>query len=401
MSKKRVMKNRISALLLALALVVTAFVPVTTSDVYAAKNKTSSAPAVTEISGYPTSINKKYSSSVKIKTTIRPANGGRKVKLQRYSTKTGKWTTISSVRTASADSAEVTFSIPKKQRKKTTSVWRIKVSKTNSAAAARSSNITLTTRNIKSYSMSARSACIYRIDENGKGTLIYTKKPNTIRAQASTTKLMTAILLIESGLLDSTTKISSHAAATPWGSGRLAKGDIYNTRDLLFAMLLPSSNDAATAVAERVGGSESDFVMMMNDKAASMGLKNTHFRNPHGLDADGHYTTATELAKLTAYAYTFPEIRQCWATKYKTICSVKKKRKWTLWSTNAIFSYVKNFLGGKTGTEDNAGCCFTGIYTYKGSTYVTVVLGSGYGFSRWSDTKKLHKYIRKYAAKKY
>ena len=170
MSKKRVMKNRISALLLALALVVTAFVPVTTSDVYAAKDNSSSAPAVTEISGYPTSINKKYSSSVKIKTTIRPANGGRKVKLQRYSTKTGKWTTISSVRTASADSAEVTFSIPKKQRKKTTSVWRIKVSKTNSAAAARSSNITLTTRNIKSYSMSARSACIYRIDENGSRT---------------------------------------------------------------------------------------------------------------------------------------------------------------------------------------------------------------------------------------
>ena len=218
---------------------------------------------------------------------------------------------------------------------------------------------------------------------------------------ASTTKLMTAILLLESGLIDSTTRISSHAAATPWGSGRLAAGDVYSNRDLLYAMLLPSSNDAATAIAERVGGSEAAFVGMMNDKAGKMGFTRTHFRNPHGLDADGHYTTARELAKLTAYAYNFPEIRDCWATQCKTITSLERKRSWTLWSTNAIFNYVKNFLGGKTGTESNAGCCFTGIYTYGGSTYVTVVLGSGYGFSRWSDTKKLHRYIQDHAATGY
>jgi D-alanyl-D-alanine carboxypeptidase len=212
---------------------------------------------------------------------------------------------------------------------------------------------------------------------------------------------MSAIVLLESGKIDSTTKISSYAARTPYASGRLAAGDVYKNRDLLYAMLLPSSNDAATAVAEGVGGSEAGFVSMMNAKAAEMGLTNTHFRNAHGLDADGHYTTAHELAKLTAYAYTFPEIRECWATRYKTIKSVKRGRKWTCWSTNAIFSYISNFLGGKTGTESNAGCCFTGVYTYGGSTYVTVVLGSGYGFSRWSDTKKLHRYIQDHASTGY
>jgi D-alanyl-D-alanine carboxypeptidase len=85
----------------------------------------------------------------------------------------------------------------------------------------------------------------------------------------------------------------------------------------------------------------------------------------------------------------------------KAITSLTNKSKWTLFSTNAIFGYSKHFKGGKTGTTDNARCCFAGVYTYKGETYVTVVLGSKYGFSRWADTKKLHKYIKKYAATRY
>ena len=297
--------------------------------------------------------------------------------------------------------AHVTFEVPKEERQKTTSTWRIYVPATKDAAEAGSSKITVITRNLEDISMTARAACIYRIDGDGEGTMIFSRNSSTKVAQASTTKLMTAVLLIESGLLDSTTRVSAHAAATPYASGRMAVGDAFNTRDLLYAMLLPSSNDAATAVAERVGGNEAAFVNMMNAKAEKLGLTKTHFRNPHGLDADGHYTTAKELAKLTAYAYTFPEIRDCWATQYKSIKSLEKGRRWNLWSTNAIFGYVSNFLGGKTGTESNAGCCFTGVYTFNGGTYVTVVLGSGYGFSRWSDTKKLHKYIQDYALSSY
>lgn len=295
----------------------------------------------------------------------------------------------------------LSISIPKEERAKTYSEWRIYVPATENASEAYSDKINIITRNLEDPGVSARSACVYRIFPDGTGKMIYSKNSYKEVAQASTTKIMTAVVLLEKGLIDSKTKISSHAASTPWGSGRLAVGDVYNTKDLLYAMLLPSSNDAATAVAERVGGSEAAFVNMMNAKAEELGLKRTHFRNPHGLDADGHYTTALELAKLTAYAYTFPEIRECWATQCKTIKSLERGRYWTLWSTNAIFSYVKNFLGGKTGTESNAGCCFTGIYTYNGNTYVTVVLGSGYGFSRWSDTKKLHNYIQNYADSSY
>ncbi len=473
----RTVISKISAMLLALVLCMSAAVPMAGMDVYAdtdskapaaeeskkdaakeSAKKKAETPAATSITGYKASYNKRYSQALKIEADITPA-GDREVQLQRYSNETSAWTTIltakvapktettatadqattetaaatASTETASATAADanttvaantdaaattavvsgpavltedngvahVTFSVPKEERQKTTSYWRIYVPATKKAAAATSERITVTTRNLEDLSISARNACIYRIDGDGVGTMIFSRNSATPVAQASTTKIMSAVVLLESGLIDSTTQISAHAASTPYASGRLAVGDVYNTRDLLYAMLLPSSNDAATAVAERVGGSEAGFVNMMNAKAEAMGFTKTHFRNPHGLDADGHYTTALELAKLTAYAYTFPEIRDCWATQYKTIKSLERGRKWTLWSTNAIFSYVSNFLGGKTGTESNAGCCFTGIYTYGGSTYVTVVLGSGYGFSRWSDTKKLHKYIQDYAASSY
>lgn len=424
-----------AALMLALAMVLASVLPAAEISAYAAaeeKPQTVQEPEVrpeaTTISNYSNSFNSCRDEDLIITADITPADG-RDVQLQRYNSTDSTWATITTVkavpapeppaeetaakeetpekdaetpvtaevRPADTNTVQVSISVPSEERMKTSSVWRIYVPATDKASAAVSGNISITTRNVEDIDLSARSACIYRITPDGKGYMIYSRNANAEVAQASTTKLMTAVVLLESGLIDSTTQISAYAASTPYASGRLAAGDVYNTRDLLYAMLLPSSNDAATAVAERVGGTEEGFVNMMNAKAAQMGLTSTHFRNPHGLDADGHYTTALELAKLTAYAYTFPEIRECWATQYKTIRSLEKKRKWTMWSTNAIFSYVSNFLGGKTGTESNAGCCFTGVYTHGGSTYVTVVLGSGYGFSRWRDTKKLHKYIQDHA----
>ncbi len=423
---------------MALALCISLVIPACGITAYASTESTANEAEVTEesaatvetvISGYKTDYNKRYNEILEIEADIIPA-GGREVQLQRYSSSDGIWTTIQTIteaedadtfteegaadtvagedaankiteNDADEDVVHVCFDVPAEERSRTSSQWRLFGPATENAAEAYREVISVTTRNIQKYSLSARNACVYRIDEDGSGTMIYSKESKTEVAQASTTKLMTAVLLLESGLLDTTTTISYHAAETPWGSGKLEAGDVYNTKDLLYAMLLPSSNDAATAVAERVGGTEGAFVQRMNAKAEKMGWTQTHFRNPHGLDADGHYTTALELAKLTAYAYTFPEIRDCWGTQWKTIRSLKYGNKWTLWSTNAIFGYISSFLGGKTGTEDNAGCCFTGVYEYEGTAYVTVVLGSGYGFSRWTDTKKLHSYIRNYATSSY
>lgn len=405
--------RRALSMMLAAALVLAPALPVAYSDVYAATDtgQTVDTPQdgsddvvvkeTTTLSDYNRTINKRLSQNVKVKVRVYPATGTRKVRLQRYDSSIRKYKTVKTYYTDDALSDTVTMTIDKEYRQRTTSYWRINVTETKTAKAANSKRITLTTRNIDPPSLSARAAVIYRVDDNnGDGTLIYTKNSTTKRAQASTTKLMTAVLLMESGKINTKTKISKHAAQTPW-SGHFVKGDTYRTKDLLYALLMPSANDAATALAEKVGGSESKFVKMMNKKAAAMGLTNTSFRNPHGLDADGHYTTAKDLAKLTAVAYRYPLISDAWNTKVKTIKSIKKKRRWTLWTTNAIFGYDSNFRGGKTGTTGNAACCFTGVYEYKGETYVTTVLGSGYGFTRWADTKKLHKYIKQHAATYY
>ena len=272
---KRKILSRVASMLLAMILVVSVAVPMAGSDVFAAGSDTSVSAAgvaeqksavydelaydVTTINGYKTTINKRAAQTAKVSAKIKPAFG-RKVRLQRYNSSSKKWETIMTVNAPNAETATVNFSIPKEQRKKTTSLLRIYAPKTSFAPSAKSTKITLITRNIKGYKTTAKAACIYRIDGDGKGTLIYTKNSDTKRAQASTTKLMTAVLLVESGKLNTKTTISAHAAATPWGSGHLAKGDVYKTEDLLYAMLLPSSNDAATAVAEKVGGTEAKFV---------------------------------------------------------------------------------------------------------------------------------------------
>ncbi|MBQ6622093.1 MAG: D-alanyl-D-alanine carboxypeptidase [Mogibacterium sp.] len=379
------------AVLLILTLLLTVSAPMSAVPV-------SAATKATTLSGVPDKINKRLNEEVKFTVTVTPARSKRPVQLQRYNSETKKWETIHSYNIEGLKSAAVNMTIEEKYRQKTTGKWRVNVPGTKTAKAVTSKAFTVTTRNIDPPKLTAKSACIYCVET---GQCIYTKNATTKRAQASTTKLMTAILTVESGKLNGTTKITKNAAKTPWGSYHMIAGDTYRNSDLLYAMMLPSYNDAATALAEGIAGSESAFVSMMNSKAKKMGLTNTQFKNAHGLDADGHYSTAVDLAKLTAYAYKIPQITKTWTTSTKTIRSLTKKKKWTLWSTDAILGYDKNFKGGKTGTEDNAKCCFAGVYTYEGKTYVTVVLGSNYGWARWTDTKKLHSYIKKHAAEAY
>ena len=246
---------------------------------------------------------------------------------------------------------------------------------------------------INDSALNAKSACIYRINDDGTGTFIYEKNADEKRAQASTTKLMTAALLIESGKLDDSTTISSNVAATPSSYGNLVKVDSWNNHDLMHAMMLPSANDAAAAIAEGVSGDTASFVKKMNAKAKDLGMNDTVYKNPHGLDQDGHYSTARDVARLTAYAYTFPEIRESWLLDTKDITSKKKGITWTLETTDQLLGYDSNFKGGKTGTQDNSGYCFAGVYEYNGDTYVTVVLGCDTEDDRWEDTKLLHSCI--------
>ena len=355
-------------------------------------------PAVTTITGFPGKLSKNASASVSLTVKVAPANGEREAQLQQYDSTNKLWRTRATYAVPDQGKASVKVTLAKKYRKKTTGKWRVYVPATEQAQEAVSKVCTVTSRNVKTKKLAARSAIIYCIND---GSVIYTKKHTTRRSPASTTKLMTSVILVESGKLQEKTSISAKAANTPWGSGRLRSGDTYRNIDLMYAMLLPSANDAAVAVAEGVSGSTGKFVKRMNKKAEKMGLTHTHFCNPHGLHDPNHYTTALELAKLTAYAYDKDEIRKALKTRTRTIKSIRYQRKWKLYSSDTLLGKIQNFLGGKTGTGEDAKYCFTGVYKHKKKTYVTVVLGAGSAIGRWNDTRKLQSYIRKYAATKY
>ncbi|WP_428908977.1 D-alanyl-D-alanine carboxypeptidase family protein [Niallia sp. Krafla_26] len=151
-----------------------------------------------------------------------------------------------------------------------------------------------------SASVSASSAILM---EQQSGRILYEKDAHQKKRIASITKIMTAILAIESGKLDETVKVSNNAVGTEGSSIYLKPGEKIKLEDLVYGLMLRSGNDAAVAIAEHVGGSLDGFVFLMNQKAEEIGMENTHFANPHGLDDhENHYSTAYDMALLTQYA---------------------------------------------------------------------------------------------------
>ena len=183
-----------------------------------------------------------------INAVISPAKGGRLVKLQRYNHEKKLWYTKDRIYVV-GDRVPVTFSIASKNRQRTTSTWRLYSPATETAEAAKSENITLTSRNIKTYSLSARAACVYRIDGDGEGTLVYTKNANTKRAQASTTKLMTSLLTLEQAAKGNKNVTFTKEMTAEGSSMYLEYGDTLKLDDLAAGMMMCSGNDAANAAA--------------------------------------------------------------------------------------------------------------------------------------------------------
>ena len=167
----------------------------------------------------------------------------------------------------------------------------------------------------KIYAISAGSAVV--IDAES-GRVLYEHNKDKKRGMASTTKIMTAICALEYGDLDKTVTISATASGVEGSSMYLEKDEKISLEDLVSGLMLVSGNDAATAIAEAVSGSLEKFAYLMNQKAIEIGCYNTNFTNPHGLSDDNHYTTAHDLAKITAYAM-----------KNKTFCEIVKTKKKT------------------------------------------------------------------------
>ena len=198
---------------------------------------------------------------------------------------------------------------------------------------------------------------------------------------ASTTKIMSALIALENCKTDETVVIDKRSVGIEGSSVYLREGEKLTVEDLLYCLMLRSGNDAATALALHVAGSVEDFAEMMNIRAESMGLVNTHFVNPHGLHDDNHFTSARDLAVISATAMNNHLFANIVKTKVKTVGEGESKR--TLANKNKMLSLYDNANGVKTGYTKKSGRCLVSSATKKGVTLVCVVLNVGdtYGLS--------------------
>lgn len=228
------------------------------------------------------------------------------------------------------------------------------------------------------------------IFDRASGDIIYGKEQNKKYKMASTTKIMSAIVVLENSNLMEVVNISKKSANTGGSRLGLKFEDKITVNDLLYGLMLSSGNDAAVALAEHVGGSIQDFAEMMNKKAEEIGLTSTHFVTPHGLDQDEHYTTAYELAKTADYALKNKKFREIVGTKEYTVTINGKPKK--ISNTNELLGNLNGVYGIKTGFTNGANrCLVTGIK--RGNLdIICVVLGADTKKYRTQDSVKLIEY---------
>lgn len=221
------------------------------------------------------------------------------------------------------------------------------------------------------------------------GRLLYSHNGDAQLRIASLTKIMTAIVAIETGELSDMVKVGKNAYGVEGSSIYLQLDEEISLQHLLYGLMLRSGNDAAVAIAEHVGGSVDGFVLLMNEKARDIGMTRTQFRNPHGLDAEGHYSTAEDMAKLTAYALRNPVFREI--VKTASIKVPNPHEKWDrLWrNKNKMLHLYEGADGVKTGFTKAAGRCLVSSATRNGQQLVAVTLNDG---SDWVDHSKLLDY---------
>lgn len=218
------------------------------------------------------------------------------------------------------------------------------------------------------------------------GRVLYSKNAESRKSIASTTKIMSAIIVLENGNLDDIVTVSKRAAGIRGSSIDLSAGEKLTLRELLYGMMLNSGNDAAIAVAEHIGGSVENFVGMMNEKAEELGLTGTSFKSPHGLDATGHYSTAKELALLTRYALKNPEFSKIVSTLRMQIQGR------SLYNTNEMLGNYPGVDGVKTGYTGQAGRCLVCSATRNNWRVISVVLGCPTRTVRADSSRKILDY---------
>lgn len=238
--------------------------------------------------------------------------------------------------------------------------------------------------------LNARIGLIF--DRNSK-TILYEKNAQKQVPMASTTKIMTAIVVLENAKLSDIVTIDKKAAGTGGSRLGLKTNDKITVHDLLYGLMLKSGNDAAVALANYIGGSIEGFAELMNKKATEMGLINSHFVTPHGLDQSQHYTTAYELACMADYALNIPKFREIVGCKsYNVTINGKAK---LISNTNELLGNLNGVYGIKTGFTNGAGRCLVTSCKRGELDIITVVLGADTKKIRTLDSIKLIEYAYK------
>jgi len=224
------------------------------------------------------------------------------------------------------------------------------------------------------------------------GVILYEENSHDRLAIASLTKLMTATIIIEENNLDEIATVSRNSAQTTGSIMFLMSGETISVKDLLYGLIINSANDSAIALAEHNAGSVEKFVKKMNKKALALGLLNTHFSNPIGLDNSQNYSSAYDLAKLSQYVYQKKLIKEIAATKTIKVYSSDSKYTHKLESTNNLLGVdFMKFKGLKTGTTDQAGLCIISIAENEdGNEILNVLLHSP---ARFRESKILADWI--------
>ena len=238
------------------------------------------------------------------------------------------------------------------------------------------------------------------------GRILFSKNGQEERAMASTTKIMTCILALESSIMDSENQIvtvSDQAAAQPKVHLGMVAGERFYLKDLLYSLMLESHNDSGVAIAEAVAGSVEKFADLMNQKARTIGCYSTYFITPNGLDAADsngiHHTTAEDLARIMRYCIMNSRKQEEFLTITRTetyqFKDVEGKRSFSCYNHNAFLNMMDGALSGKTGFTSDAGYCYVGALRRDERTFIVALLACGWPDNKsykWSDMRTLMTY---------
>ena len=241
-------------------------------------------------------------------------------------------------------------------------------------------------------SLHAYSAVLY---DGEAGRVLYEKNGYEVLPMASTTKIMTLLIVLEHTEPTDIVTVSQNAAKQPDVQLNMNTGEQYYVGDLCYSLMLESHNDTAVALAEYVGGSVEGFAALMNAKAKALGAYSANFVTPNGLDAEGHGITAADLAKIAAYAVKQEEFRKITTTASHTFTELTKGRSFTVNNKDAFLTMMEGAIGVKTGFTGKAGYCFVGALEREDRLFISVVLASGWPphkTYKWSDTRLLMNY---------